>query len=56
MGLTGIGVASVSAFIGSTAWRDLLAYLTYPIGFIAVIIGGAQLFTENTLYPVILSI
>jgi formate/nitrite transporter FocA (FNT family) len=28
--------------------------LLYPIGFIAVIIGRAQLFTENTLYPVVL--
>jgi len=28
--------------------------LFYPIGFVAVIIGRAQLFTENTLYPVVL--
>jgi formate/nitrite transporter FocA (FNT family) len=28
--------------------------MLYPIGFIAVIIGRAQLFTENTLYPVII--
>ena len=26
----------------------------YPIGFIVVILGRAQLFTENTLYPVAL--
>lgn len=26
----------------------------YPVGFVAVIIGRAQLFTENTLYPVVL--
>ena len=32
----------------------LIPYLLYPIGFIAVIIGRAQLFTENTLYPVVL--
>ena len=31
-----------------------MAYMLYPIGFIAVIIGRAQLFTENTLYPVAL--
>ena len=31
-----------------------MAYLIYPIGFIAVIIGRQQLFTENTLYPVVL--
>jgi formate/nitrite transporter FocA (FNT family) len=28
--------------------------MLYPIGFIAVIIGRSQLFTENTLYPVVL--
>jgi len=54
MGLTGIGVASVRAFLGPGGWHDLVSYLIYPIGFIAVIIGRAQLFTENTLYPVIL--
>ena len=26
----------------------------YPLGFIVVIIGRSQLFTENTLYPVAL--
>ena len=31
-----------------------MADLLYPIGFIAVILGRAQLFTENTLYPVAL--
>ncbi len=28
--------------------------LFFPVGFIIVIIGRAQLFTENTLYPVTL--
>jgi formate/nitrite transporter FocA (FNT family) len=54
MGLTGLGVASVKAFLGSGGWQNLAADLMYPVGFIAVIIGRAQLFTENTLYPVIL--
>lgn len=54
MGLTGLGVASVHAMAGTREWSDLVAYLAYPIGFIAVIIGRAQLFTENTLYPVVL--
>jgi len=34
--------------------QHIAPYLLYPIGFIAVIIGRAQLFTENTLYPVVL--
>lgn len=32
----------------------LIAAIFYPIGFIAVILGRGQLFTENTLYPVAL--
>ncbi|HUI83112.1 MAG TPA: formate/nitrite transporter family protein [Candidatus Binatia bacterium] len=54
MGLTGLGVAAAMAALGSIAQRDFLAYMLYPVGFIAAIIGRAQLFTENTLYPVAL--
>ena len=54
MGLTGLSVAAVRAIVGSGGWEELVSFLVYPIGFIAVIIGRAQLFTENTLYPVVL--
>ncbi len=54
LGLTGIGVASVRSLLGTGAWQQCVSYLVYPVGFIAVIIGRAQLFTENTLYPIIL--
>jgi formate-nitrite transporter family protein len=54
MGLTGLGVASALAALPDVPIREFLAYLVYPIGFVAVIIGRAQLFTENTLYPVAL--
>ncbi len=54
MGLTGLGVASAMAALPDVPTRQFLAYLIYPIGFTAVIIGRAQLFTENTLYPVAL--
>lgn len=54
MGLTGLAVASVRATVGVGGFRDLVSYLVYPVGFIAVIIGRSQLFTENTLYPVVL--
>lgn len=54
MGLTGLGVASTLAALPNAPNREFLAYLVYPIGFVAVIIGRAQLFTENTLYPVAL--
>ena len=54
MGLTGLGVASATVALGDTPGHQFLAYTLYPLGFIAVIIGRAQLFTENTLYPVAL--
>src|SRR5689334_24874548 len=54
MGLTGLAVAIAQAVLGSGQPAEFISYLFYPVGFIAVIIGRAQLFTENTLYPVIL--
>ncbi|MGI9103213.1 MAG: formate/nitrite transporter family protein [Terriglobales bacterium] len=54
MGLTGISVAAIRAVLGDSPAAQLVSYLFYPIGFMAVIIGRAQLFTENTLYPVVL--
>jgi formate/nitrite transporter FocA (FNT family) len=54
MGLTGIGVAAAQHLIGDTGPARMLSMLLYPLGFVAVIIGRAQLFTENTLYPVVL--
>ena len=54
LGLTGLSVAAIRDILGRGGWQDLVSFLAYPIGFIAVIIGRAQLFTENTLYPVIL--
>src|SRR3954471_844022 len=54
MGLTGLGVAVAHAALGESKIADFTSLLLYPLGFLAVIIGRAQLFTENTLYPVIL--
>jgi formate/nitrite transporter FocA (FNT family) len=54
MGLTGLGGAAVRSLVGDGPWQELVSNLIYPVGFIAVIIGPAQLFTENTLYPVVL--
>lgn len=34
-------------------WRPLIAKLGYPLGFLLVIVGRQQLFTENTLTPII---
>jgi formate/nitrite transporter FocA (FNT family) len=54
IGLTGLAVASARGELGVHPTAHFIAQLFYPIGFIAVIIGRAQLFTENTLYPVVL--
>jgi formate/nitrite transporter FocA (FNT family) len=54
MGLSGLGTALVLGFFGFSPKSHFVATMFYPIGFIVVIIGRAQLFTENTLYPVAL--
>ncbi|HWE08169.1 MAG TPA: formate/nitrite transporter family protein [Solirubrobacteraceae bacterium] len=51
----GFGViASAAASAALVGHQDarLIGTLFFPIGFIVVIVGRAQLFTENTLYPV----
>ena len=54
MGLSGLGTALVLGLFGTSPMTHFIATMFYPIGFIVVIIGRAQLFTENTLYPVAL--
>ncbi len=41
--------------LGDTDSQKFIAALVYPLGYIAVIIGRAQFFTENTLYPVMVT-
>src|SRR4051794_33053454 len=54
MGLTALGGGTSRALLGDSPVAEFVSMLFYPIGFIAVIIGRSQLFTENTLYPVVL--
>ena len=54
MGLSALGPAMAMGMLGSTASARMIAFLLYPLGFIVVILGRSQLFTENTLYPVAL--
>jgi formate-nitrite transporter family protein len=54
MGLTGLSISVVAAQLGDGKIAQTVAMLLYPLGFIAVILGRGQLFTENTLYPVAL--
>lgn len=59
MGLSALGNAIAIALLtpaGATPTHTVLfvAKMFYPLGFIVVILGRSQLFTENTLYPVAL--
>jgi formate/nitrite transporter FocA (FNT family) len=54
MGLSALGPAIVLALLGSSPGAQIIARMFYPMGFIVVMIGRSQLFTENTLYPVAL--
>lgn len=52
IGWSFVGGAYVSTLVGP-AYRKAAQAALYPLGFILVIIGRSQLFTENTLEPVI---
>ncbi len=54
MGLSALATAMAVALLGSSPTTQILSRMFYPLGFIVVIIGRSQLFTENTLYPVAL--
>jgi len=54
MGLSALGTAIALSFLGDSPAAQMFSRLLYPLGFIVVIIGRSQLFTENTLYPVAL--
>lgn len=55
IGLGPLAVAMAIVVLGDGGPEKFVATLLYPIGYIAVIIGRAQFFTENTLYPVMVS-
>ena len=46
------GVVALAAVAAMTGGVGLTAMLFYPVGFIIVILGQSQLFTENTITPV----
>jgi len=54
MGLSALGTAITLGMFGKSPTVEFIAKMFYPLGFIVVILGRAQLFTENTLYPVAL--
>ena len=54
MGLSALGTAIALSMLGYSQGMQLVSRMFYPLGFIVVIVGRSQLFTENTLYPVAL--
>ena len=55
IGAAPLAFALAIVTLGDGGSEKFIASLVYPIGYIAVIIGRAQFFTENTLYPVMVS-
>ena len=53
MGLSMVGQGMLQAHLPDAEWRPLIVRFGYSIGFLAVIAGSQQLFTENTLTPVV---
>lgn len=53
MGFSFLGQGLIHSHLPDTIWRPLLVNLGYSVGFIIVILGSQQLFTENTLTPIV---
>ena len=53
MGLSFAAEGTLRAHIADAPWRPLVTKLGYPVGFLAVILGSQQLYTENTLTPIV---
>jgi formate/nitrite transporter FocA (FNT family) len=53
MGFSFVAEGLLEAYLPDARWRPLLTNLGYPFGFLIVIIGRQQLFTENTLTAII---
>lgn len=54
VGFGAVASAAATVALAGHSEARLVGAIFFPIGFIIVIIGRAQLFTENTLYPVTL--
>ena len=53
MGFSLVAQALFLSYLPDTRWRNLIVRLGYPLGFLIVIVGRQQLFTENTLTAII---
>lgn len=53
MGLSLVGMGLIRAALPDAPWAQLISALGYSVGFLVVIVARQQLFTENSLTPVI---
>jgi len=53
MGFSFIAEALLASFLPNHPWRQLISRLGYSVGFLIVVLGRQQLFTENTLTAVL---
>jgi len=53
MGFSMIAEGLLERYLPEAPWRPLVANLGYSVGFLIVILGRQQLFTENTLTPIL---
>jgi len=53
MGFSFVCEGLIRAYLPAAPWRPLATRLGYPLGFLIVVIGRQQLFTENTLTAII---
>ena len=53
MGFSMVAEGVLRSHLPDAPWRPLVAKLGYPVGFLIVILGSQQLYTENTLEPMV---
>src|SRR5450755_4379964 len=53
MGFSLFTMSVFEAYLPDTPWRPLVASFGYTVGFLIAILGRRQLFTENTLTPIL---
>ena len=53
MGFSMVGEGLLNTYLPDAHWRPLVANFGYSLGFLIVILGRQQLFTENTLTPIL---
>jgi len=53
MGFSFLVEGLLQSHLPATSWRPLIATFGYTVGFVIVILGSQQLFTENTLTPIV---